>query len=73
MAAASEACGDGGAREWTAATVDAGGVVGGAAVAVACADGGWQPVAAAVALTVFGDNGKRASHAQVADVHHWRR
>ena len=73
VVAALVACGDGGSHAWTAVTVDASGVVGGAAVAAACDDGGWQPVAAAVALTVFGDNGKRASHAQAADVHHWRR
>ena len=35
------ACGDGGAHAWTAATVDGVGVVGGVAMAVSCAGGGW--------------------------------
>ena len=67
VAAALAACGDGGARAWTAATVDASGVMGGAAVAVACSDSGWQPVAAAAALAVFGDDGERPLRAQAAD------
>ena len=56
VAAALAACGNGGARTWTSATVDADGVVGGPAVAVECAGGGWQPVAATAASAACGDS-----------------
>ena len=49
------------------ATVDAAGVVGGAAVGVACAGGGWQPVMAVAASAACGNTDKCVWHAQAAD------